>query len=117
MQNLFDTDGWSVWDTEPTDRVSVLDVDLGQPEWVGSAAIAQRSVPEGYNAGFQYTLKARGTAEDGWQTLVDRRAQLGCPPVLEFAPCLVRYLRLEITKPGRQQAVQVAEFRLFAPLE
>jgi hypothetical protein len=117
VHNLFDNQGHTVWDTDPADPISALDMDLGESQWIGSAAIAQRSVPEGYNAWFNLDLKVRESEQDEWQTVVHLYSSLGRPPILEFEPVRARFVRLEITKPGRQQPIQVAELRLFAPLE
>lgn len=43
-QNLFDNNGHTVWDTEPTDPVSAVEMDFGEAQWISSAAIAQHSV-------------------------------------------------------------------------
>lgn len=117
LPNLFDHQGHTVWDTDPADPLSALDIDLGKAQWLGSASIAQRSVPEGYNAWFTLDLKVRLEAEAEWQTVVHETSSLGRPPLLEFEPVQARWVRLEIAKTGRQQPIQVAEFRLFAPLD
>jgi alpha-L-fucosidase len=117
VANLFDHQGHTVWDTASDDSLSALDIDLGEVQWIGSASIAQRSVPEGYNAWFTLDLKVRVEAEAEWQTVVHEYSSLGRPPILEFEPIQARWVRLEIAKTGRQQPIQVAEFGLFAPLE
>jgi alpha-L-fucosidase len=116
VKNLFDNQGYTVWDSDPSEQVSRLDIDLGEVQWVGSAAIAQRSVPDGYNAWFTLELILSVDEDSGWQTIVRQYSSLGRPPILEFAPVQARFVRLEIAKTGRQQPIQVAEFRLFAPL-
>jgi alpha-L-fucosidase len=116
-QNLFDNDGNSAWDTGSDDLTSVLDIDLGEPKWIGSAAISQRAVPDGYNGWFDYQIKARVDGLSEWKTVIERTNCLGCPPVLEFDPVKARWVRLEIKKMDKQQPVQVAEFRLFPPVD
>ena len=116
-QNLFDNNGATAWDSARTETSSSLDLDLGQVTRLGSAALAQRAVPDGYNGWFHYCLKVRSHAAADWQTVIEAHNCLGCPPILEFAPIDAHYVQLEIHKSGKQQPIQLAEFRLFAALE
>ena len=113
---LFDNNGDTAWETELGDTANTLDLDLGEPKLIGSLSLAERGQRVYWNHWYKLELKARNEEHDEWQTILAHTGMLGGPPIFGFAPVRARYVRLEFGK-FRPHPLQVAELRLFAPLE
>jgi len=114
-QLLFDNNGDTAWETELSDTVNALDLDLGESKRIGSLSLSERGQREFWNHAYKLELKARNEAHGEWQTILSLTGMLGGPPILDFKPVLARYVRIELGK-FRPHPLQLSELRLFAPL-
>lgn len=116
IEGLFDSLGDTAWDPDGDDLASFLEFDLGQVQRVGAMSFSQRTQREGWHQYFRYEVKARAFSEESWRSVYKGHSCLGGVPVLPFEPVRARFIRLEIQKPRKGVPVQLAEFRIFAPL-
>ncbi|MHA4845006.1 alpha-L-fucosidase [Flavitalea antarctica] len=113
--NLFDNLGETAWEAALEDSVSSLFVDFGSAKPISSLSVSEKGQTVEWNHSYGLKLSVRGSANDAWRTILQRRGVLGSPPVLSFDEVKARFVKIDVVKKAGQ-ALQVAELRLMAPV-
>ncbi|WP_231936501.1 discoidin domain-containing protein [Bythopirellula polymerisocia] len=104
-----DSDPNSYWEADQSEKECWIEIDLGQPKWVGHAMLAQSSEWCPLNS-FEILYKKDGQ----WVSAIKRVGKApGDPAVLSFTPFQSRYVKVLFSK--RAVRLNLCDLQLFAP--
>lgn len=116
LKGLFDNRGETALETSKTDTLCTLEFDLGQLKKIASLSISEKGQIENWNHGADIQLKIKENESDEWHRVLQHKGAIGAPAILNFQPQVGRFVKIEIRKRSSFE-LQIAELRLFGPLE
>jgi alpha-L-fucosidase len=116
IKGLFDNKGETAWETAKTDTVCTLEFDLGKIKSLSALSLSEKGQIENWNHGVDIRLKIKKTPTENWQQVLQHKGAIGAPPILTFDKIEAQFVKIEISKRASFE-LQIAELRLFSPLE